>query len=93
MRTRLGVKASGHVEDAAVDAEAVGVKASGHVEEAAVDAEAVGVRGAVSKGASGQAAGRMSAATELPVRKRRQKKVTEPAPKAMSVKHQLMRRP
>ena len=57
-----------------------------------MDAEAVGVRGAVSKGASGQVAGRMSAAKELPVRKRRQKKSTSPAPKAMSVKHQLMGR-
>ena len=88
----VGVEASGHVEEAAVDADAVGVKASGHVEEAAVDAEAVGVRGAVSKGASGQVAGRMSAAKELPVRKRRQKKSTSPAPKAMNVKHQLMGR-
>ena len=55
---------------------AAGAQALGQVEEAAVDAEAVGVRGAVSKGASGQVAGR----------KRSQKKSTAPAPKAISVK-------
>ena len=102
-----GAQALGQVEEAAVDAHAVGVEASSHVEEPAVDEHAVGVRRAVSKGASGQGAGRkrsqkkstapvpVSVATalpELPVRKRSQKKSTSPAPKAISVKHQLMRR-